>query len=338
MRSCGATAAAASFQKEHPEIRITLVARGSLELAQAIVDGKEQPTLVSPADSLVQNLLAADYRDKYGRDLFATSGEDAPHPLLLTPLVFVAWEDRGEALLRASGGAISWKTIHRAVSSNEGWPAIDGKKEWGFVKLGHANPTSTNSGLQALLSMSLEYHAKPKGLEVGDLLKPKYQAFIKEIEKGVPRFEASTTAFMTDMIRFGPSKYDLAVIYESLAIAELDKARGRWQRLLIYYPATTLWSDHPVAVVQAPWVTEPQQKAARAFVAYLRSAKIQELALGFGFRPADTSIPLRTADPKNPFVRLADRGLKVVVPPMAPAPDAQVIRNLLLMWSRTVGK
>src|SRR5688572_6307273 len=54
-------AAAQSFQKDHPEIKVTLVAKGSLDAAQAIVDGKEKPTLYSPADSLVQNLLASDW-------------------------------------------------------------------------------------------------------------------------------------------------------------------------------------------------------------------------------------------------------------------------------------
>jgi ABC-type molybdate transport system substrate-binding protein len=331
-------AAAASFQKDHPEIKLTLSAKGSLNAAQAIVDGKEKPTVVSPADSLVMNLLISDWQTKNRSDLFATSGDDAPQPLVITPLVFVAWEDRAEALLKAAGGAISWKAIHKAVTANEGWPAIKGNKEWGFVKLGHTDPTQSNSGLQALLSMTLEYYGKPTGLEVGDVLKPKYQEFIKELEKGVPKFETSTGQFMTDMIRFGPSKYDIAVVYENLAVSQIENAQGRWGALKIYYPATTLWSDHPAAVVNAEWVTEPQRKAARVWLTYLRSRPIQELALSFGFRPGDPTVPIKTADSKNPFTRLAPQGVKVDINPMATPPDGQVIRNLLLMWSRVVAK
>src|ERR1044072_3590311 len=52
-------AAAQGFQKDHPEIKLTLVAKGSLDAAQAIVDGKEKPTIFSPAASLVPNLLAS---------------------------------------------------------------------------------------------------------------------------------------------------------------------------------------------------------------------------------------------------------------------------------------
>src|SRR5207302_1259445 len=114
---------------------------------------------------------------------------------------------------------------------------------------GHTDPTRSNSGLQALLLMTLEYYDKKKGLDVGDLLDPKYQTWVKEIEKGVPKFETSTGAFMTDMIRFGPSKYDIAVVYENLAISQIENAQGKWQTLKLVYPAETLWSDHPVAIL-----------------------------------------------------------------------------------------
>lgn len=331
-------AAAAAFQKDHPEIKLTLSAKGSLAAAQGILDGKEKPTVFSPADSLVMNLLVSDYQTKNRADLFATSGDEAPQPLVITPLVFVAWEDRAEALRKASGGAITWKAIHKAVTANEGWPAIKGNKEWGFVKLGHTDPTQSNSGLQALLSMTLEFYGKQTGLEVGDVLSPKYQQFIKELEKGVSRFEISTGQFMTDMIRFGPSKYDVAVVYENLAVSQIENAQGRWGALKIYYPATTLWSDHPAAVLKADWVTEPQRRAARAWLDYLHSHPAQELALTYGFRPADATVPIKTADAKNPFTRLAPQGVKVDINPMATPPEGAVIRNLMLMWSRVVAR
>jgi ABC-type Fe3+ transport system substrate-binding protein len=255
---------------------------------------------------------------------------------LITPLVFVVWEDRGDVLAKAAKGVISWKTIHKAVTANEGWPAIKGDSKWGFVKLGHTDPTRSNSGLQALLLMTLEYYDKQKGLEVGDLLQPKFQEYVKGIEKGVPKFEVSTKAFMDDMIRFGPSKYDIALVYENLAISSIENAQGRWGTLKIAYPSTTIWSDHPVALLQADWVTPAQKDAARLWIAHLRSRAMQEQALAYGFRPADTSVPLKSADQKNPFNRLADKGVKVDVPPAAEPPSGQVVRNLMMMWQRVV--
>jgi ABC-type molybdate transport system substrate-binding protein len=328
-------AAVAEFAKVHPEIKVTLVGKGSLDAAQSILDGKDKPVLFSPADTLVLNLLDADWQTKNRTEIFA-KGEDAPQPLVITPLVFAIWEDRAEVLLKAAHGHVSWKAIHKAVSSNKGWPAIGGKSDWGFVKLGHTDPTKSNSGMQALLLMTLEHLGKTSGLTVGDLLKPDYQSFVAAVEKGVPRFEASTGTFMTDMIRFGPSKYDIAVVYENLVISQIENAQGRWGNLRVYYPDTTLWSDHPVALLQGDWVTEPQKQAARTFVAFLRSRPMQERALSYGFRPADPSVPIRTSDGQNPYTRLSQYGVKVDIPPVATPPDGPVIRNLLTMWSRVV--
>jgi len=329
----------ADFAKLHPEIKVELVGKGSIDAAQAILDGTMQPTVWSPADTMAMNLLASDWQTKNHADLIAPAGEDAAQALLLTPLVFVCWEDRAQVLLKASGGAITWKAISKAVTSPQGWPAIGGQGKWGFVKLGHTDPTKSNSGLEALYLMSLEYTGKSK-LAVEDLLDPKYQEFIKGIEKGVTKFESSTGTFMTDMVRFGPSKYDIAVVYESLAISELANAAGRWGKLKVYYPATTIWSDHPIAVIQGAWVTAEQKAAARQFIAYLRSKPAQQRALDFGFRPADTSIPIVSNDAQNPFKRLAPDGITVDVPtgatnPAGP-PDGVVVRNLMMMWTRLV--
>lgn len=332
-------AAAAAFQKENPSVRVNLVGKGSLDAAQSILDGRDKPTVWSPADSAVLRMLEADWATEPARGpLFSSTGDDAPQPLVITPLVFVVWEDRASVLLKAhEGKVVSWKTIHKAVASDQGWPTIGGKPDWGFVKLGHTDPTRSNSGLQAMLLASFEYYNKRSGLMVGDLLDPKYQEWIKQMEKGVSKFETSTGTFMTDMVRFGPSKYDIAVVYENLAISQIANAQGRWGNLKVYYPPLTLWSDHPAAMLQAEWVTPKQKEAARQWLAYLRSRPVQERALTFGFRPADPAVPIKTQDASNPFTRLAEHGILVEVPPVAEVPEGPVVRNLLTMWSRVVG-
>jgi ABC-type Fe3+ transport system substrate-binding protein len=269
--------------------------------------------------------------------LFATAN-DAPRPLLLSPLVFVLWEDRAKVLLEAGKGKMSWRLLHDALVSNRGWPLLGGKPEWGFVKLGHTDPTRSNSGLQALLSLTFEYYGRTSNLEVSELLNPEYQKFFTEIERGVTKFEASTGTFMTDMIRFGPSKYDIALAYEGLAIAQLENAQGRWGNLRVEYPNPTLWSDHPIALIDAEWVRPEQREAARTLIAFLMSVPVQKRALDFGFRPADLTVPLKSTDANNPFVRLAPYGLTVDVPPAADPPSGAVIRNLLTLWSREVSR
>lgn len=326
--------AAEGFRKEHPEIKLTLVPRGSIEAAQAVLDKKERPTIFSPADSFVLNELASDWKTKGRPPLFAIQGEEAPQSLVMTPLVFVAWEDRAQVLTKNGQGEIRWKTLHDATVSPKGWVSVGGKPEWGFIKLGHTDPTKSNSGLQSLYLMTLEYTGK-QTVDVGDLLDPKLQAFVKQTERSVTHFESSTGVFMTEMVRFGPSKYDVACVYENLALAQIDDAQGRWGNLRVYYPHATIWSDHPAGVLDAEWVKPEQRKAAHVWLAYLRSRPVQEHALAYGFRPGDTSVPIRNADRDNPFNKHASQGVKVEVPSAAKAPDGAVVRNLMVMWNRT---
>ena len=329
-------AAVAEFHKTNPQIRVTLIGKGSLDAANAILDGSDKPVLWSPADSLVANLLASDWQTKNQTALFAATGDAAPQPLLLTPLVFVVWEERAKVLDPSSNGQLSWTTIHNAVASPKGWAGLGGKPAWGFVTLGHTDPNKSNSGLGALALMAYEYFNVTSGLTVEQLLDPKFQGFVKDIERGVSHFEASTGTFMTDMIRFGPSKYDIAVVYESLAVSQLENAQGRWGSLHIYYPPVTIWSDHPVVALDAPWVTPAQKQAAQRLISFLRSTPVQATALRFGFRPADTSVPMKTSDPANPFTRSAKYGLSLELPPAAQPPAGPVVRNMLMMWSRVV--
>jgi len=332
-------AAVAAFHKANPRIHVTLTGKGSLEAASAILEGTDKPVLWSPADSLVANLLASDWQIKNQAPLFPTTGDRAPQPLLLTPLVFVVWEERARVLVdhdHTHDGQLSWKTIHRALASPKGWAGLGGKPAWGFVTLGHTDPNKSNSGMEALALMSYEYFTRTSGLTVEQLLDPGFQQFVRTIERGVQHFESSTGTFMTDMIRFGPSKYDIAVVYESLAVSQLENAQGRWGSLHIYYPPVTIWSDHPIVLLDAPWVTAAQQAAGAQLIAFLRSTPVQTTALRFGFRPADTSVPLKTSDATNPFTKSAQYGLSLELPPAAQAPEGAVVRNLLMMWSRLV--
>jgi hypothetical protein len=322
--------ALADFEKDNPSIKVKRISKGSLESEASILDGTDKPVLWSPADSGVANLLAADWQTKTGSSPFVGK----PDPLVLTPLVFVVWEDRAKVLLDASKGQITWKTIRDAVDSPKGWPAVGGKAAWGFVKLGQTDPTRSNSGLEALVVMAYEYFGGNKPLAVEQLLDPKFQAFVTAIEGSVPHFEASTGTFMTDMVRFGPSKYDIAVVYESLAISELAHAQGRWGSLHIYYPSVTVWSDHPIALLAS--APAEQQAAAQKLIAYLKSTKVQTSALRFGFRPADPSVSF-DAGGDNPFKK-AQYGLTLELPPIAPVPDGAVVRNLMMLWSRVVKK
>ena len=324
------------FEQSRKDIKVEMVSKGSLDAVDAILEGKEKPTIWSPADFVAIQLLADDWKTKHAGDMIIGSGAEQPQPLVLTPLVFVAWEDRGK-VLDNEGKGISWLRIHDAVASPKGWPGVGGDANWGFVKLGHTNPTLSNSGLQALLLMAHAVHGKRSGLEVSDVVDTKFQQFLETIEKGVPKFGNSTGTFMTDMVLYGPSKYDIVVTYESLAIQHIPNARGRWGNLRIYYPEQTMWSSHPAALMQGQWVTEAQKTAAKALVGYLRGKPVQQAALAHGFRPSDPSIPV-VGGTNSPFESAKAFGVRLEIPPVIEPPPGPVIRNLMELWSRRIAR
>jgi hypothetical protein len=233
-------------------------------------------------------------------------------------------------------GDVTWKVLHDAVASEKGWKALGGKADWGQVKFGHTDPTRSNSGLQTLFLMTLDYFNRPARLTVEQLRQPAYKTWLQQIERGQGKFEASTGTFVTDLVRFGPSRYDIAVAYESLAIGEVENAGKRWGELRVLYPSPTCWSDHPIALLQGAWVSEPQKKAARELVKFLRARPAQEQALAYGFRPADPDVPVKTDDPKNPFTRLASSGIRIEIPGAATPPEGPVVREMLDAWSRAM--
>lgn len=327
-----------AFEKAHPEIDVNLIGKGSLDAVREILDGKVKPTVWSPADDVALRLLANDWYQKQRQHLFAESGEGAPQPLVLTPVVFVAWQERGDVLTQKDTQPLHWKRLHTVLSSDQGWSAIGGSKEWGLIRVGHTDPTRSNSGLQALLLMAYEHHGKTSNLEVADILDQGFQTFVKAIEDGVPKFGDSTGTFMEEMILFGPSKYDVVVSYENLAIEQIPNAQGRWGNLRIYYPQHTLWSSHPAALLEAPWVTPEQKEAGRTLIGFLRAPEAQRGALRYGFRPADPSVPILSEQADNPFTAARAYGVRTDLPGAVEPPPGPVISNLMEMWSRQIGR
>jgi ABC-type glycerol-3-phosphate transport system substrate-binding protein len=325
------------FGKDHPEIVVDTVEKGSLDMAQALLDQNERPTLISPADDVALNLLTSDWKQKNGSDLLASDGPDKPQPLVLTPLVLVAWEDRASAL-SGSEKTLTFSHLRDAIKNPKGWPGVGGKPDWGFVKLGHTNPTRSNSGLQALILIAYEFGKKRSGLEVHDVLDEKFQSFLKDIEKGVPKFGDSTGSFMQEMVLYGPSKYDVVVTYENLAIQYIPSAQGRWGNLRVFYPPQTMWSSHPVALLSGDWVTPAQRAAARQLIAYLRDKPEQQRALALGFRPANPEVPVLSNDTESPFKKAEAFGVHADPGSVVEPPPGPVIRNLMELWNRQIAR
>ena len=333
-------------------IQIALKGLGSREIAERVAQKQwgsdTPPTVISPASSLWIELLKDEWPKRGNSRPIVATGADAPQLLVLTPLVMAIWEKRAQALWNDSATNF-WMEVHDALADPRGWPghispdaSPEVKQEaatWGFVKFGHTSPLKSNSGAQTLILLAYGYHNKTGKLTNADILDPGFQKWFLDIENSVLEFGDSTGTFMNNMVLFGPSKYDFAMIYENLAIESIDKAQGRWgDTLRVVYPPATLFSDHPYATLVGDWTTPEQRAAAGQFRQFLLSRPIQELALQYGFRPADPSVAVVTNDPNNPFTKYAKYGVKVNVAQQVETPPGEVIGTLLDLWRRQINR
>lgn len=326
------------FAKARPDIYVKARGVGTIESIRLITEGKETPVAWSPADEVAINLLDTEWSLQKGAPIVDRAEDVAPQPLVITPLVVIAWEERAKALAKAgTGDPADWAVIHQLATNPKGWLGVGASAEWGFVKLGHTAPNTSNSGLQALILMAYGFHGKSAGLVQADILDEKFQKWLKEIETAVGKFGNSSGTYMRDMVLFGPSKYDLIWNYESVAISEMAAAQGRWGNLSVYYPKPTLWSNHPFVVLKSAAATPEQREAAKVLRDFLLSVPIQQRALDAGFRPANPDVKVLTADPNNPWNRLKPFGIRVDIPPTAEPPSGEVTRLLLETWRRVMG-
>jgi serine/threonine protein kinase len=312
---------------EGKSVKINLIPMGSQEGGRAVVIDEDQRIHVwSPASSLYKENFVHDWQLKHpGRQPIIRD-----ESLALTPMVFILWKERHDALV-ARYKTISFPTIAQAMQHQQGWGGIGGRPEWGQFRFGHANPTQSNSGLMTLLLMACELNGG-KPVTPADLTQPDFQARLGIIERGLAGMSNSTGNLMKDMVTRGPSAFDAVFVYESLAIDYLKAARGRWGDLHVTYPTRNLWSENPYYILDVPWSSNQQRKAAETFLTFLLDEPMQKQALAHGFRPANINVPIRDrAD--SPFVLYKESGLNLDVGAMCDLPSQGIVDDVLRVWS-----
>jgi Ca-activated chloride channel family protein len=298
---------------------------GSIESARAIVNQELQPTVWSPASSIYVPVANAEWRRReHVEDLVVGT----PPDLVLSPVVIAMWRPMAEALGWPEE-AIGWADIARMASSEAGWQEF-GYPEWGSFKFGHTHPNYSNSGLVSVIAEAYAGAEKQRGLTLADLEDPDLQSFMADVESGVIHYGTSTGFFADRMFNRGPSYLSAAVMYENLVAAQESKRlAGESDQLpvvAIYPKEGTFWSNHPYAILNAPWVSDEQREAAADFQAFLLDRSQQERAIELGFRPADPSIPL--TDPLD-----AQHGVDAAQPQtVLEVPSAEVISAIQDLW------
>jgi Ca-activated chloride channel family protein len=284
------------------------------ETEAAIVKGTAKPTAWSPASSLWGRLLNFQADRPY---------VTAQNPSLVrSPLVIAMWEPMARALGWPKKD-LGWADVLRLARSKAGW-ADYGHPEYGSFKLVHTNPDFSTAGLSSVVAEYYSATGKREGLVESDI--PKARPQVKAIEGSIVHYGDTTIFIKQQLRREGPS-YASAVAMEETTLLEFNQDRGPQPKLVAIYPREgTFYSDDPFIMLNAPWVTPQQKRAAAAFRDYLLPRLTPETVARSGFRPSDPN-----AKPVAPLD--AEHGVDPAQPTrLLDLPDPRVLAGLKRAW------
>ena len=302
-------------------ISIDVLTMNAPEGMNALLSGDDRIALWSPGSDLYRDMFVEEWKAKH----------DGKNPIVreqllsLTPMVFVMFEDRYQEIVKRYG-SLDFDSLGKALQEKEGWKGIAQKPDWGRFGFALGNPSGYNNALAALMLMSYHHYKKDSGLTHQDIQAPAFQTWVHTFDAAMAD-RGSSAQNMVDMVLRGPSTWDGIFTYECVAIDNLKNAEGRWGAIHIAYPAMNLWNDNPCFLIDAPWVTPAQRKAASAFLDFLYSEPIQKQVIDFGFRPANPKVAIRF--PESPFTTLQKYGLKIDIPIVIDPPKADVLKALM---------
>jgi Ca-activated chloride channel family protein len=293
-------------------IVVEAIPMGSGECMRTLLEDDDlRPHLTSPASEIFIRLTNAKIE------------EDEPlvgptRSLVVSPVVIAMWKKMAQAIgwgIRPVG----WQDVLDLVNEPEGWGAYD-FPQWGRLKFGHTHPETSNSGLLSLVAIVYAGAGKTEGLTIEDVARPETRDFLRSIESSVVHYGSSTGFFGRKMFAYGPENLSCAVLYENMVIESYNPEHGLAEPIVALYPKEgTFWSDHPVGVVNRPWVSPAHREASRKYIEFLLDEPQQERAMQYGFRPGDVTIKLRSpidaahgVDPKQPQRLLEVPSRKVV--------------------------
>lgn len=292
------------------------------------------PTLWSPASTVWTDRVAA----AASSNLVGT-----PASFTRTPVVFGMPEPMAKAL-GWPDEPISITELEGLCQNPDGWGSV-GKDIWGAFKISKTNPNTSTTGLSTILMQSYEASGKSEGLTSADV--DAAADFSRVFEECVIHYGDTTGNVLStlyDETQNGAngSAYVSAVALEETSLLNYNKGNPdshtvqpgetltppKTKLVAVYPSGGSMWSDNPVTVLGAEWVTPEQRKAGEAFAKFLQTKPAQEVLPEYGFRPLDESVPLGDlftanfgVDPAQPTVTL-------------PKPEVDVISTAIDQWTQ----
>lgn len=266
-------------------VRVTLLHMKSGESMQKILDGKERPTIWSPAGQAWIELLNTTWKGRSGHAFV----EDVK-PTVMSGLVVAMWEPMARSL-GWPDKPIGWNDIFQVAMNPGGWGSL-GHPEWGPFRFGHGHPDFSTSAMLSVVSSIYAAAGKTGGLTAEDLRNPTVIERVGSLERAIVHYGESSSWLTEKLCTKGPAYLSAVTLYESSVVQANDKYKKEMPfRLVAIYPKEgTFWENHPTGIVNADWVSAEQREAASKFLAFATSREQQQKALQYGYRPTDASI------------------------------------------------
>jgi Ca-activated chloride channel family protein len=244
------------------------------EMLQDAIDGKF--AAFSPDSSIWLNQLDRMWQQQKTQ---ASSLIGHKARFALSPIVIAMWESRAKEM-GYPDKSFGWQDLMKQASTHPG------------IRWSHPSAT-TASGL---LVTTAEFYAaagKQSNLTREDLTAEANIDYVKTIEATVERYEGeSEDRIVIRMLAEGGHPLDAFVAQEQLVIYFNQNTPE--DKLVAIYPAEgTFWMDHPLVLLDGPWVTETQQRTFREFATFVGKPAQQQLVLREGYRPADVTASLK---------------------------------------------
>lgn len=252
----------------------------------------EKPTIFGPS---VRHWLAlANYQSR--RDLFDLA--DAP-PTANAPVVMAIWESRLRAIQQTLGvESIGWAELLQVINAPNGWQDFGLSNARRTVFYGHTDPFVSSTGLSSLI---MEYYAAARAsginsrtLSLATVDTLEVQQGVRDIEQLIRHYSTRTTEFK-NYIAQGPEYLDFVALEENDLIA-INRGLTTYQPpeklVALYLKEGTFYHDHPLAIVNANWVSDEQKAASRVLIDFVRLPAQQQVIMTYGFRPVIPEVPL----------------------------------------------
>ena len=266
-------------------IHVEAFPMNSNQIINEALSGIKKPHLISPASSVFIEFGNAKSVQKTGTQIVPYTKN-----LVLSPIVIALRKPIAEAI-GWDKKDIGWAEMLSLTKNPQDWTTYHYPK-WGRFKLGYPHPEYSNSGLLSLFAQVYVGADKLTHLSKADLDKPQIADYLHNIQQMVECYGPSSQFFQEKLLNNAPGDLSAAILYEHQVIQSYQQQNLSQKVVAIYPKEGTLFSNHPIGIVERDWITPAHYEAAQFFIDYLLDKSQQQKALQYGFRPANVSVPL----------------------------------------------